>query len=397
MQISIGSYELSVTKASRPRPTSVITGTVDTGFSRLLYNTSDSPRTNIALIRETVSACMHARSEAVGRGRFHSYKQRTSPATGSQLPASHPLEALLRAPNPLLDFSDLLELASQWLDATGNALFLKVRNARGEVVELWPAAALSFTIEKGDDEMPMFYRFMPSDTRVPASDLVHIRRADIRTAPFYGHAILSDLLATAKADAAIRAYQERFFENDAIPRAVMKFPQGTRLTQEQLTALRKGWEEKFTSIANTGRLAILSDGAELEVLGASVKELDFARSRNDLRDAIRESFKVPKIVLGDVDDVNLSNAETSYHVFMRDVVDYSLGKIARALTRSLASEWGPDITIEHDSVIPENEERILGRLRELKTALTVNEQRAFLGMPPLTSAEYDAIATSPRS
>jgi hypothetical protein len=60
-----------------------------------------------------------------------------------------------------------------------------------------------------------------------------------------------------------------------------------------------------------------------------------------------------------------------------------LAKHARALTRALASEWSDEITIEHDSVIPESEEQFLARLRELKDALTVNEKRALLGHGPM--------------
>jgi HK97 family phage portal protein len=307
--------------------------------------------------------------------------------TKIMLPSSHGLERVLESPNPIFDFSDLLELTTQWLDATGNALLLKVRNMRDEVIELWPIASLGFQIEKGDDEMPAYYRFTPSDTRISARDIIHIRRADIRTAPFYGHALLSDILDTAKADTAIRMFQQRFFDNDAVPRAVLKFPRGVMLTQDQINELRANWDTKYGSPMNAGKIGILGEGGEVQVLSSTAKELDFAQSKKDLRDGIREAFKVPKIVLGDVESVNLSNAETSYYVFMRDVVDYSLGKIARALTRSLAKEFGNDITIEHDNVIPESEDRFIGRLRELKNALTIDEQRGFLGLGPLASGK----------
>lgn len=390
MQLTLGPYSLSINKSRPAAPATVISAGIDTGFTRMLYNTQDNPRMNINFIRETVSSCMHARSEAIGRGRFHAYQLKRSPSgalTKIMLPSSHGLERVLQSPNPIFDFSDLLELTTQWLDATGNALLLKVRNLRDEVIELWPIASLSFQIEKGDDEMPAYYRFMPSDMRIPARDIIHIRRADIRTAPFYGHALLSDILDTAKADTAIRLFQQRFFDNDAVPRAVLKFPQGVMLTQDQVNELRAAWDDKYGNPTNAGKIGILADGGDLRILGSSAKELDFAQSKKDLRDGIREAFKVPKIVLGDVESVNLSNAETSYYVFMRDVVDYSLSKIARALTRSLAKEFGVDISIEHDNVIPESEDRFIGRLRELKNALTIDEQRGFLGLGPLANGK----------
>ncbi|MEO6940609.1 MAG: hypothetical protein ABI444_10790, partial [Candidatus Kapaibacterium sp.] len=122
---------------------------------------------------------------------------------------------------------------------------------------------------------------------------------------------------------------------------------------------------------------------DLQVLSSGTKEFDLRNSKEDLRDQIRAAFKVPKVVLGDVEQVTLANAETSYQVFMRDVVDAALSKICRALTRSLASEWSSDIRITHDNVIPENETHFIGRLDQVKQSLTIDEQRALLALPPL--------------
>lgn len=347
-----------------------------------LINPWDAPRINLTFIRETVSAAMHARSEAIGKATLLAYDNRRSDTMNEKLvlPYSHPLQKLLREPNPLFDLPDMLELTSQWLDATGNALLLKVRNLRGEPSELWLLPALSFTIEKGSDELPSEYLFQPQGVRISARDIVHIKRSDIRTAPFYGHALLSDIIDTARTDTALRMYQQRFFENDAVPRAVLRFPPGTSLTPAQMEEIRRAWDEKYKGITNSSKLAILPDGGEINSLSSNVREIDFTKSRETMKQAIREAFRVPKIVLGDTDDVNLSNAETSYAVFMRDVVDYSLGKLSRALTRQLASEFSPSYIIEHENMIPESEERQLKRLELLKDALTIDEQRKLLGV-----------------
>ncbi|MFI5263516.1 MAG: phage portal protein [Candidatus Kapaibacterium sp.] len=360
-------------------------------LSPWVFNRFDNPRENIFFIRETVSASMHARSEAIGRGKFHGYEltanSRQLTVGRRMLSYDHPLEKLLRAPNPIFDLSDMLELSSQWLDATGNAIFLKVRNGFGDVSELWLLPALSFIIEKGADQLPAYYTFFPTNAKIPASDIIHIKRSDIRTAPFYGHAVLSDILDTAKTDSALRLYQQRFFDNDSVPRAVLKFPQGTVLTQEQMDEIRHAWEDRYQGAANASKLAILPDGGELGPLTGTTKEIDFAKSRAMLRDAIREAFKVPKIALGDTDNVNFSNAETSYNVFLRDVVDYALNKFSRALTKQLAAEFDTSIVIEHDNLIPEAEEKLQVRLQELKQSLTIDEQRAMLSLPPLPAGK----------
>lgn len=380
MHLTLGTLKISISRKSSPERAAL---TITSGgvISPFIFNRYDNPRQNLLFIRETVSAAMHARSEAVGRATLHAYETRGDKQV--PLASDHPIEKVLAAPNPLMNGSDLLELVSQWLDATGNALLLKVRNGYGKPSELWLLPATSYTIERGADELPAYYRFFPSNTRLPAADVIHIKRSDIRTAPFNGHAILSDIIETAKTDSALRLYQQRFFDNDAMPRAVMQFPEGTTLTQAQLDEIRAAWEEKYQGAMNAGKLAILPDGGVLETLGTGSKELDFAASRTALRDSIREAFKVPKIVLGDTDGVNLSNADTSYRVFMRDVIDHALRKISSALTRGLASEYSHTITIHHDDVIPESEDKLIGRLQELKQSLTIDEQRKLLGLAPL--------------
>jgi HK97 family phage portal protein len=370
---------------------------------------------NLRHLRETVAACMHARSEAIGRGKFHAIVWGTTPQPpstplrsaggGATLPSDHPLEKLLRRPNPIFDMSDLLELSSQWLDATGNAIWLKVRDGNGTVVELWPASVLSFLIERGADGLPETYRFLPSNALIPASDVIHIRRPDIRMSPFFGHGLISDIMDTAKAETAVRLFQSRFFENDATPRAVLRWPPGALITQDEMDRLRLAWEAKYASPNNAGRIGILPDGGEVQLLGTGGKELDFEKSKSELRDAIREAFRVPKIVFGDTEQVNLANADTSYMVFLRDVVDHALAKHAQAFTRALASEFDAperssdtgrfvphgELIIEHESLLPESEDIFMERVNALKQSMTIDEQRALIGLAPLAGGAGNAL------
>ena len=46
----------------------------ETGIAQL-FNRYDNARENLTLIRETVAAAMHARSEAIGKGRFRIYER----------------------------------------------------------------------------------------------------------------------------------------------------------------------------------------------------------------------------------------------------------------------------------------------------------------------------------
>jgi HK97 family phage portal protein len=365
-------------RKKRPLPPVLMSGSIPSPFLR---QNADTAEENLRYISETVAAAMRARCEAIGKGRFTALIESLSSEgiVNTPLGTDHPLVRLLREPNPISDLGELLELVSQWLDATGNALLLKVRGDDGLPKELWVLPSVGFRITMGDDHLPAEYLFYPNETRIPASDIIHIKRSDIRSAPYYGHSLIGDIIDTARTDAALRYYQQKYLENDAVPKAVLTFPEGTSLGADQLRELQQAWEEKFRGIGNASRLAILPDGGEISMLTSGAKEMDFGKSRSAIRDAIREAFRVPKIVLGDTDDVNLSNAETSYAVFLRDVVDYALEKISRALTRQLASEFAPNIVIRHENVIPESEERRMRIYELFGDALSVDEKRTLLG------------------
>src|SRR2546427_22267 len=122
MNLHLGKINISINKkpATAGKQPAIEIASAQTN-SPWLLNRYDNPRQNIIFIRETVSAAMHARSEAIGRGRFHGYEltahSRQLTVGKRMLPHDHPLESLLRNPNPLFDLSDMLELSSQWLDA----------------------------------------------------------------------------------------------------------------------------------------------------------------------------------------------------------------------------------------------------------------------------------------
>lgn len=306
----------------------------------------ENPRENLRYIREIVSSCMHARSEALARGSFH-LERTTTDGPGKRV-ESHKLAELLLRPNPVFEWLEMLELISQALDAAGNALLLIVRDERDQPRELWPLLQVDFWIERDRESLPSVYWFKAQTLAIPARDIIHIRRPDLRSAPYYGKSIIGDLLDSAKADQAIRLFQSRYFINDGVTPKYISFPIGAIMSQQSLEETRKKWNEQYAGPMNAGKIGILDNGAEIKTAGNGTKELDFAKSKHELRDHIRQSFKVPKVALGDTDGVSLANAEVSYQVFQRDVVDFTLLKVAAALTRSLAAPIDPRLRIVHD-------------------------------------------------
>jgi hypothetical protein len=100
MEIKLGNILLRIGKVSQaPLARLRIASGSETGIAQL-FNRYDDPRENLTYIRETVAAAMHARSEAIGKGRFRIYE--TTRSNGKEVQrefaSDHDLMRLLDSP-----------------------------------------------------------------------------------------------------------------------------------------------------------------------------------------------------------------------------------------------------------------------------------------------------------
>jgi len=103
--------------------------------------------------------------------------------------------------------------------------------------------------------------------------------------------------------------------------------------------------------------------------------MDFIESRKYLRDVANQHFNIPPELFGILENSNRSTIDAAYYLYTKNVLRKELKFIDDTLNLQLIPEFSGNIYIEHDNVVPEDEEFLLKKSTEgLKFgALSVNQ------------------------
>ncbi len=117
-------------------------------------------------------------------------------------------------------------------------------------------------------------------------------------------------------------FQSRTFRNSARPSVVIQFPAGVKpLTPEAAERLRVSWERLYGGVDNTGRTAVLMDGAEAKPLSFNAKDSQLIESaQQGVRD-VSNWTGVPPHKLGDQTRNAYNSLEQENQSFLDDTMD----------------------------------------------------------------------------
>ena len=102
--------------------------------------------------------------------------------------------------------------------------------------------------------------------------------------------------------------------------------------------------------------------------------MDFIASRKYLRDEANQHFSIPPELFGILENSNRSTIDAAYYLYTKNVLRKELKFIDDVLNMQLMPEFSNDTYIQHDNVVPDDEDFLLKKSSEgLKNgALTVN-------------------------
>lgn len=309
-------------------------------------NTLNAPfedtKSEVEYIQGTISACLNARAQERAALKFVVLQRGKPTATAKQL------QRVLDFPNPVQSRVDFLESLSQFHDATGNGMIYFVLGDASLPAEMWilPTYYVVALFNEANDPVPTAYRL--ADGRVIASieNLCFIRQNSVKTAPYTGRGLLGDMINSAVLYDLVNRSQVNWFQMGGAPNIALVQPQGSILTEDQIAAIQKTWNDKYNTANGTSNIAVLPDGVKPENFGP--QEMGFTKSKEEIRDAIREYLQTPKIILGDTDNVNLNNGQTALAIFDRTIVLRWGEKCASAFEHFFNREYGSGFTVTLD-------------------------------------------------
>lgn len=292
---------------------------------------------------------------------------------------NHPMEQLLRRPNPFFGRSFLWQYLIYWLQLSGDAYWFVSCDQAGRPVELWPLPSRDVEVVPGYAERFIdYYEYTANGIlyRLPAEYVVHFRL----TNPFDIFRGLSPLVAAilpADADSAMARWNGTFFGRDNVmPSAIINLSSGDpdiAIDPADLDRLKTDLRGEYQ--ASMRKTAITTANAVSAVLlGWNPKDMDFIAGRQFTKEEIYAIFGIP----GGLLDKNATeaNATVADQVFKEKTIWPLLCLLAEQITAQLVI---PFYAVDHEAVFedirPVNRELELREVQAAGPYLTIDEVR----------------------
>jgi HK97 family phage portal protein len=333
-----------------------------------------------------VYACVSAISEGVAEAELSLHVQRGDKAEEVN---DHVFLDLMQNVNPFMNALELRIITEAFQLLTGNAYWYLSKNGLGIPQEIWIVPSQDMRIVPDKNKFIKGYVYSPEGNDPVTFDpeeIVHFKYPNPKDI-FYG---LSPLMAAAYAvdtEKYMGQYQASLFKNDARVSAVLESDQ--TIQKPEADRIREQWKQYYGGYDKAGKIGILGKGLTYKSIALTSQELAFVQSKNINRDTILGIFRVPKSILGLVEDVNRANADASDYTFAKRNLSPKIKSFVEKINEKvmpLYQQSGRNyLFVKAENIVPANRElEILERNARLdKGYSTINEEREADGKDPV--------------
>jgi len=290
---------------------------------------------------------------------------------------------LLYKPNSLFTAPEFWSLYQKYLDLTGEAYILIIRNGgMGEAVQptelhlLRPDLVKPVFNDDGSVEKYEYRQGGGDSNSYSAEDIIYIFNPNPLN-PLRGTSIVKAGIKSIETELQITEYHSKVIANGGKVENIISF-KSPNLTQTQLTELKGQYEEQVSGAKNSAKPLFLGGEATFQRIGLNPEELSYMETKKMTLHDICLMTGVPKSVLSNVEDIQFSNVRESHRIFLQETIRPLLDK----LTTKLDEVFFPDdnLTLSYDDPTPEDVEETRKTLETANAinALTTNEKRRFL-------------------
>nr|DAN92784.1 MAG TPA: Portal [Caudoviricetes sp.] len=304
--------------------------------------TSGKPVTERTAMQMTaVYSCVRILSEAVAGLPIHVYRYTDN--GGKEKALEHPLYRLLHdEPNPEMTSFNFRETLMGHLLLYGNAYAQIVRNARGEVMGLYPLMPNKMTVDR-DGEGNLYYLYSRGSDDAPMgkeNGQIYLPPSDVLHIPGLGYDGIVGYSPLAMAKNAVgmaiacEEYGAKFFANGAAPGGVLEHPGTIKDPQK----VKESWNAAYQGSGNSHRVAVLEEGMKYQTIGISPEQAQFLETRKFQINEIARIYRVPPHMVGDLEKSSFSNIEQQSLEFVKYTLDPWICRWEQSLARRLFSE-----------------------------------------------------------
>ena len=305
---------------------------------------------------------------------------------------THPLLDLLNGPNPRQSGPEWLEELYGHLLVSGNAYVEAVSDGE-QVRELYALRPDRMKVVPGPEGWPEAWDYTVAERFVrfnadekPLRPILNLNLFHPLN-DYYGMAPIEAAQVSLDVHNAASAWAKSLIDNSARPSGALVYQSkdGSNLSDDQYSRLKKELEDGFQGHGNAGRPLLLEGGLDWKSMSLSPRDMDFIQAKRDAAREIALAFGVPSMMLGIPGDHTHANYQEANKAFWRLTVLPLIARTAKALGGWLGPVFGDDLKLSYDTdqvdALAPDRDALWTRL-EAATFLTDDEKRAAVGYGP---------------
>ncbi len=251
--------------------------------------------------------------------------------------------ALLETPNPYMD-PEMLDLYTVVSVATTGAAYVhKVRNALGEILQLWPLYPefVKPSTPRDGSEFMSHWEYTPPGSpmvKVPTDDMIQLRWAMNRKDFRLGHAPLQDVLLEVLQDHEAAEFSTSLLTNLGVPGVILSPKDPADSGSGDPKQIAAEFQSKFTG-TKRGQPFVSSIALGVEMVSFSPKDLDLTALRRVPEERISAVLGWPAILAGLGAGLTSTSGRGESSTLREDAIESTLiplwKMVARQWTRQL--------------------------------------------------------------
>lgn len=295
----------------------------------------------------------------------------------------HPVEKLLKNPNPFIDGYTFFQQADLQRLNEGNAYIHITRNNKGIASQLMLINPSFVSMRIDGNEVYYLVRMGDKQLTVEPKDMIHVKSPfmDMNALKGIGyHSVLKEqigLWLTAQ------KHQSRYFAVGSDPTSLLTTDE--KLSPDKRKEVREAWE-KVNSNDNRMRVAVLDGGFKFTKLGSNFSDLEMNDMFSELTKQIASTFNIsPSLIGHDGSKNTYSNIEQQNMNFLQQSLMPGITAWEHQLQKLFGENSSYYVQFNYESLLRADSSSRAERLTKLVSAniITTNEAREYEGLPPV--------------
>lgn len=292
-----------------------------------------------------VVACVNVLATSFAESPLKVYQKTEN---GKQEVKNHPMEILMSRPNEFISGAVLSHYLVTSLSAHGDAFLLKVKNNKGEVVQLIPLMPSYVKVRGNQKELITHYEYHavqqnnslnPDFVELPRENVVHIRQGMDPDDHRRGFSPLRSVMRELAGDEAAGQFAVALLHNMAVPGVILS-PKDDSMggpSREEADAIAQAFKNKFSG-ANRGAPMIMTGAMDVDVLSFTPEQMNLKALRRLPEERVSSVLGVPAILAGlgaGLDAATYNNTKELREFFTEQKMIPMWSAVAAELTHQL--------------------------------------------------------------